>query len=243
MTNNRETWDVRVWRGGAEGGFQSYSVPALASQTVLDVVTFIQRELDPTLSYRFACRVGMCGSCAMTINGAPRWTCRTHMDRVTGDGTLEIAPLRSLPIVKDLVVDLQPFFDKWMAAGGRFVATKTREDPPAAIAPNSKKRQNADAGIECINCAVCYAACEVVALNHDYFGPAAFNRAWTLVNDERDGGNRARLDIAGGPGGCVNCHSQQGCATYCPNGLNPTASISGLKRASVAAMLGFGGRP
>ena len=77
-------------------------MPQRASQTVLDVVTWIQQNADPTLSYRYACRVGMCGSCAMMVNGQPRWTCRTHVDRVTQDGRLEIAPLRNLPVIKDL---------------------------------------------------------------------------------------------------------------------------------------------
>ena len=74
------TLRVLVWRGSAEGSLQSYEVPRHESQTVLDVVTHIQRALDPTLAYRFACRVGMCGSCAMTVNGVARWTCRTHVD-------------------------------------------------------------------------------------------------------------------------------------------------------------------
>src|SRR5512141_2109203 len=88
---------VRVWRGGAGGGFQSFDVPRTGSQTVLDVVTHIQRHLDPTLAYRFACRVGMCGSCAMTVNGVPRWTCRTHVDKVVGDdGRLQLSPLGNL---------------------------------------------------------------------------------------------------------------------------------------------------
>jgi fumarate reductase iron-sulfur subunit len=76
------TLEVKVWRGGADGGYRSYAVPREESQTVLDVVTHIQRRLDPTLAYRFACRVGMCGSCAMTVNGRPRWTCRTHVSDV-----------------------------------------------------------------------------------------------------------------------------------------------------------------
>lgn len=76
------TLRVQVWRGGTQGSFQSFDVPRHASQTVLDVVTHIQRALDPTLAYRFACRVGMCGSCAMTVNGRARWTCRTHIDLV-----------------------------------------------------------------------------------------------------------------------------------------------------------------
>ena len=80
---------VSVWRGAAEGAFQSFEVPRHESQTVLDVVTHIQRHLEPALAYRFACRVGMCGSCAMTVNGVARWTCRTHVDKVAQDDRLE----------------------------------------------------------------------------------------------------------------------------------------------------------
>ena len=97
---------VGVWRGGESGRFQEYEVPRLESQTVLDVVSYIQRRLDPTLSYRFACRVGMCGSCAMTVNGKPRWTCRTHVAKVAQGDRLEIAPLANLPVVRDLVTDM-----------------------------------------------------------------------------------------------------------------------------------------
>ena len=110
---------VRVWRGGAAGAYQSFEVPRHASQTVLDVVTHIQRSLDPTLAYRFACRVGMCGSCAMTVNGVPRWTCRTHVDTAIKDkGEITIAPLRNLPVIRDLVTDMREFFDKWARARG-----------------------------------------------------------------------------------------------------------------------------
>src|SRR6266404_4181312 len=92
---------VAVWRGAAEGRYQEFDVPRQPSQTVLDVVTHIQRKLDPTLSYRFACRVGMCGSCAMMVNGQPRWTCRTHVAKVALEDRLELAPLANRPVVKD----------------------------------------------------------------------------------------------------------------------------------------------
>src|ERR671914_1173405 len=104
------TLRVRVWRGQESGEYQEFEVPRLESQTVLDVVTHIQRHLDPTLAYRFACRVGMCGSCAMTVNGKARWTCRTNVSVVEQDGRLEIGPLHNLPVVKDLAVDMAPFF-------------------------------------------------------------------------------------------------------------------------------------
>ena len=135
------TLQVRVWRGGESGHFQEFEVPRLESQTVLDVVTHIQRRLDPTLSYRFACRVGMCGSCAMTVNGKARWTCRTHVSVVAEDGNLEIGPLHNLPVVKDLVADMTPFFDKWTQAKGQFQGTLTRKDEFAQVRPDSPERE------------------------------------------------------------------------------------------------------
>ena len=228
---------VEIWRGGAEGTFQRYDVPRRANQTVLDVVTHVQRRLDPTLAYRFACRVGMCGSCAMTVNGRPRWTCRTHVSKVAQDGKLTLAPLANLPVVRDLVVDMAPFFDKWAKAEGKFVPPAEPAKDFAVVPPASAARRAADAGIECIGCGVCYAACEVVAGLPDYLGPAALNRAWTLVNDVRDAGQAQRLAAVAGDAGCHACHSQQGCRTHCPKALNPTAAIAGLKRATTWAAL------
>jgi len=228
---------VAIWRGAATGRFETYRVPQRANQTVLDVVTYVQRVLDPTLSYRFACRVGVCGSCAMTVNGEPRWTCRTHVSRVCSDGRLEIAPLANLPVIKDLAADLAPFFDQWAAAKGRFTPTRTKAEPLAAVRPDSPARQAVDAGIECIGCAVCHAACDVVAWNPDYLGPAPLNRAWTLVNDVRDGDRLGHLAAVAVDAGCHACHSHQSCASHCPVGLNPTRSIVGLKRAVFVAAL------
>jgi fumarate reductase iron-sulfur subunit len=228
---------VSVWRGGADGRYQSYNVPMRQNQTVLDIVTWVQRNLDPTLSYRFACRVGMCGSCAMTVNGRPRWTCRTHVSKVAASGELTIGPLQNLPVIKDLAVDMREFFDKWQQAKGRFVPTKSRADPIDRIAPGSPARIAADAAIECINCGVCYAACDTVRWNPQYLGPAALNRAWTLVNDVRDAANSERLAAVAADGGCHACHSHQSCQEHCPLALNPTASIAALKRRTALAYL------
>jgi len=231
------TLEVKVWRGGADGRFQTFPVPRRDAQTVLDVVTYIQRRLDSTLAYRFACRVGMCGSCAMTVNGQPRWTCRTHVADVARKDTLEIAPLANLPIVRDLVTDMREFFDKWARARAQFQPTKTRRDDFARIEPASPARRAIDTAIECIGCGVCYAACDVVAWNRDYIGPAALNRAWTLVNDARDGDRRERLAAVAGDAGCHACHTHQSCTERCPKHLTPTASIAGLKRATALAAL------
>ena len=230
------TLHVEVWRGGDEGGYQSFQVPRRASQTVLDVVTHIQRHQDATLSYRYACRVGMCGSCAMQVNGVARWTCRTHVSKVSADGRLQLAPLSNLPIVKDLVVNMDSFFEKMQAARGRFVGEHTRHEPVAAVKPDSAQRKEADAGIECIGCGVCYSSCDVVSWRPAYLGPAALNRAWTLVNDVRDV-DGLRLAAVAGDAGCHSCHTQGSCTLRCPKHLSPTASIAGLKRATARAAM------
>jgi len=238
VANTGETIKVQLRRGNEEDShYEEYEVPALESQTVLDVVTWIQRNLQPDLSYRFACRVGMCGSSAVTVNGKPRWTCRTHVSKVMEDNHITIEPLRNMPVIKDLACDLSEFFVKWTRAKGQFVPTKTRDDDIEIISPKDKSRREANDGIECINCGVCYASCDVVEDDPIYLGPAALNRAWTLVNDARDGGYLERLKAVTQEGGCQSCHSQQGCSTYCPNTLNPTRSIAGLKRASAVATL------
>ena len=117
--DREEMLKVEIWRGRDDGALRTYHVPRRESQTVLDVVTWVQRNEEPALAYRFACRVGMCGSCAMQVNGKPRWTCRTHVSRVAEDGHLRIEPLANLPRIKDLATDMAPFFEKWQDARGR----------------------------------------------------------------------------------------------------------------------------
>jgi fumarate reductase iron-sulfur subunit len=229
------TLQVSIWRGSEQGGFVRYQVPRQASQTVLDVVTYVQRHLEAGLAYRYACRVGMCGSCAMTVNGVARWTCRTHVAKVATADALEIAPLSNLPVVKDLVTDMREFFDKWARARGTFEGSATRHDDFARVEPASPQRRQVDAGIECIGCGVCYASCDVVAWRPEFLGPAALNRAWTLVNDTRDNGQTARLRAVAGDAGCHACHTQGSCAERCPKHIAPTAAIAGLKRVTARA--------
>ena len=221
---------VNIWRGGEYGKLVTYQLPLRDNQTVLDIVSEVQRQHEPGLAYRFSCRVGVCGSCAMTVNGSPRWTCRTHVNKVVEDGTLTIEPLRNLPRIKDLVCDLEPFIDTWEKAGAPFQPTLSRTDPPAKVNPDSKTRRLADANLQCINCAVCYSACDVVNWNRRYIGPAGLNRAWTLVNDVRHAEPEVTFDKAFAESGCGSCHSHGNCTRYCPIELTPSESIAGLKR-------------
>jgi fumarate reductase iron-sulfur subunit len=179
----------------------------------------------------------MCGSCAMTVNGVPRWTCRTHVDKVAAKDRLEIGPLRNLPVIRDLVTDMGAFFDKWARAKGQFTGGRTKRDDFAAIPPSSEERAQIDAGIECIGCAVCYSSCDVVTWNPDYLGPAALNRAWTLVRDQRVTNNPDRLRAVAGDAGVHSCHTHMSCTERCPKNISPTAGIAGLKRAILKSAL------
>jgi fumarate reductase iron-sulfur subunit len=154
---------------------------------------------------------------------------------VAEGGKLEIGPLHNLPVVKDLVTDMAPFFDKWSRAKGEFRGSRTRKDDFARVTPESTERKLVDEAIECIGCGVCYSSCDVVTWRPDYLGPAALNRAWTLTNDVRDVDQRARLQAVAGDAGCHACHTHMSCTDRCPKLLSPTKSIAGLKRLVLSA--------
>jgi fumarate reductase iron-sulfur subunit len=213
----------------------AYWVPRVEKMTVLDALVYIQRHLDRSLAFRYACRLGMCGTCTVMVNGVPRWACRTSVERLGGE-TIRIAPLRFLPVIKDVLVDYKPFFAKYRAAQGYFVPGVERTEA-APISPVSRERQAIDPHLECITCGACYASCTMLGHDPEYLGPAALNRAYTLVRDSRDGARHERLAAVGGEHGCWRCHSLFNCTEVCPKRLSPTRAIQGLKRAIVLEWL------
>jgi fumarate reductase iron-sulfur subunit len=228
-------WSIEVYRCDPEQSLQGhmvpYRVPRIERKTILDALVYIQRHHDRSLAFRYACRLGMCGTCTVMVNDVPRWACRTSIERLGGE-TIRIAPLRFLPVVKDVLVDYEPFFTKYRAAQSYFVP---RQEPTEAapISPASRERRAIDPNLECITCGACYASCTMLAHDAEYLGPAALNRAYTLVRDSRDGLRRGRLAAVGGEHGCWRCHSLFNCTEVCPKHLSPTRAIQGLKRAIV----------
>jgi fumarate reductase iron-sulfur subunit len=214
-----------------DGRMVSYQVPRLEKMTVLDALVYIQRHHDRSLAFRYACRLGMCGTCTVMVNGVPRWACRTSIERLQA-GVIRVAPLSYFPVIKDVLVDYEPFFAKYRAAQAAFIPREERAEV-APIAPQSRERRAIDPNLECITCGACYASCTMLAHDADYLGPAALNRAFTLVRDSRDGSRRERLAAVGGEHGCWRCHSLFNCTEVCPKHLSPTRAITGLKRAIV----------
>jgi fumarate reductase iron-sulfur subunit len=225
-------WSIDVSRfdpqQDAAARLVNYRVPRIDKMTVLDALAYIQRHHDRSLAFRFACRLGMCGTCTVMVNGIPRWACRTSLARL-GTEHVQITPLRYLPVIKDVMVDYAPFVDKYRTAMPFFEAAPEAHDT-ALISPTSRERRAIDPQLECITCGACYASCNMLSHDPDYLGPAALNRAFTLVRDSRDTARAERLAAVGGEHGCWRCHSLYNCTEVCPKHISPTQAIKGLKR-------------
>jgi fumarate reductase iron-sulfur subunit len=231
VTEPRPVRRFRVARrhGAGRPRYAVYEVPEGARMTVLDALLHIHRRLDRGLAFRYACRAGMCGTCGVTVNGVPRLACSTRLSAVPG-GAVTVEPLRHLPVIQDLVVDMAPFFDAWRAVQPQFVPAAPGTEPRASLGPDSPERRLIDRHRECISCGICYAACDVVGMHPGFLGPAAMTRALCLVADSRGAGRDERLRVLDAAGGCWRCHAHNTCAEVCPKGLDPAAAIAELKR-------------
>lgn len=222
---------------GRSERWQTFEVEAGADTTVLDALVAAQRGQDPTLAFRYACRVGMCGSCAVVVNGRERWACRTRLSSLEA-GTVSIRPLYHFPLLRDLVVDMSPFTARLRAIGGALMPAAEAE-AYALIPAGSVERREIDAAIECIGCGMCVSACTMVAHNERFSGPAALNRAFTLLRDSRDTGHETRWSVLLADDGLARCHGQGNCTEVCPMGLAPTSSIVRLRQLATRKLLGL----
>ena len=227
----------RVRRGGEAGDpqerYQTYAITPRPRMTVLDALTSIQSEQDASLGFRYSCRVGMCGTCALRVNGRPRWACRTLITELGESVTLE--PLANFPLIRDLAVDMTPFSDGLKRVRAWAEPTEAAASAPARILPSSRERVRIDPHIECITCGICYSACSMLGHDPAFLGPAALNRAYTLVCDSRDAASAERLAEVSGEQGIWRCHSQFNCTEACPKGISPATAIQGLKRQAAAS--------
>jgi succinate dehydrogenase / fumarate reductase iron-sulfur subunit len=203
-----------------------YAVLVKPKMSVLDALFEILEHQEGTLGFRYSCRAEMCGSCAIVINGRERLACGTRLN--TLGKTITVEPLRAMPIIKDLVVDMEPFFSKYAAIQPYFVGDGTTE--PAVISPESRLRQGIDPQLDCITCGACFSACPIVATNPHYLGPAALNRAYTLVGDVRDTAANSRLATVTGEDGIYCCRNAASCIEVCPAGIEPLFSIQRLRK-------------
>lgn len=231
----RQTITLRVRRsepGVSAPRWAVWDVPLEDRATVLDALFYALRTHDRSLAFRCACRAAMCGSCAMVVNGSERLACKTPLASL-GRGPIRVEPLRNLPVIKDLVVDLEPFFDKY-----RRVEPWVRVHPhlaePVVVPPDDPARVAIGEGLDCISCGACYSACPMVAADPDYLGPMQLLRVFNVLADEREApmATHERAE-AFGRHGIWRCHGIAECTRVCPKGLDPARAIRRLKRGAL----------
>ena len=215
----------------ADPTVQEYEVPITPDWVILDALNYIKDDLDGTLSYRWSCRMGICGSCGMMVNGEPKLTCATFVAEYA-PGPVRIEPLKNFPIIRDLTIEMSDFM------------TKLKNVKPWIIRKNDKPVEEGEylqtpAELEtykqfsmCINCMLCYSACPVYGLDSAFSGPAVIALAQRYNLDSRDEGAGERLDALSGHEGMWGCTFVGECTQVCPKHVDPAGAIQQYKVAA-----------
>jgi len=207
---------------------QEYSLDVQKGTTVLDCLNEIKWTKDGTVTFRRSCRSGICGSCAMTINGVNNLACEVQA-LALGSSTVTVEPLRGFPVIKDLVVVIDPLV-RGLLAVNPYLITKTPPPTDQERFQSPQERARLDGLYECILCGACTSSCPSFWADKDYIGPHAFLKAYRFVADSRDEGAREHLEPLNDKHGLWRCHTIFNCVEACPKDLNPTKAISELKK-------------
>jgi fumarate reductase iron-sulfur subunit len=207
--------------------FQSYEVPCLPDYVVLDALNAIKDDIDPTLSHRWSCRMGVCGSCGMLVNGRPVLTCNAFVRNYTG--TIRVEPLANFPIVRDLIVELDGFVHKIQSVKPWIIRKIEKDATLGTYLQSPAQLDEFKQFSMCINCALCYAACPVLANEPGFVGPAAIALAHRYNLDSRDEGNRERFDVLNAHDGVWACSYANECSQVCPKHVDPAMAINQAK--------------
>jgi fumarate reductase iron-sulfur subunit len=223
----------------SEATFDEFEVPCPKDWVVLDGLNHIKDQIDGTLAYRWSCRMGICGSCGMTVNGEPKLTCATFLTEYA-PGPVRVEPLRNFPVIRDLIVDIGDFMRKLVTVKPWIV--RDEERPLAA----GEYRQTPDEMEEykqysmCINCMLCYSACPIYGLDPKFLGPAAIALAQRYNLDNRDQGSGARMEVLSEHEGIWGCTFVGECTKVCPKHVDPAGAIQRYKlTAALESMKSF----
>ena len=214
-----------------EPTFQSYDVPYRKDWVVLDALNYVKDHIDGSLSFRWSCRMGVCGSCGMMVNGTPKLTCAVPLSDYESK-PIRIEPLQFFPILRDLVVDISSFLSKLSSVKPWIIRD---DETPSTEAEYSQTPAELDIYKQfsmCINCMLCYSACPVVGLEPEFTGPAAIALAQRYNLDSRDQGAAERLAVLDNHEGMWGCTLVGECTEVCPKNVDPAGAIQLYKVAS-----------
>ncbi len=235
-----ETFDAtfRIKRANPEGNenhgpgeeyWEEFTVNCLATDRVLDALHKIKWEVDGTLNFRRSCAHGVCGSDAMRINAKNRLACATLIKDLNPARTITVEPIAGLPVLKDLTVDMEPFFASYREIMPFLMTTGPTPEKERLQSPED--RAKFDDTTKCILCAACTTACPVFWTDGQYFGPQAIVGAHRFIFDSRDEGQWERLEILNDKAGVWKCRTAFNCTEACPRGIEVTKAISDVKNA------------
>jgi succinate dehydrogenase / fumarate reductase iron-sulfur subunit len=222
-------------KDSTEARWEEYTVTYEGENlTVLEGLFHIQEKFDGSLAFRFCCRASICGSCAMYINGAYRLACQTNVKHLDTD-LITVEPMPHLPLVKDMVVNMDAFFQKYEYIMPWLI--RNSPDPEKEINQSPEDRKLIDMPIDCILCGCCYSSCPSAWGEENYMGPAALLKAHRFEVDSRDEAGKERMKRWNSERGIYRCHTIMNCAEACPKELNPTEGIQSLKKTAVRRIL------
>jgi fumarate reductase iron-sulfur subunit len=217
-----------------EPTFDEYQVPLRKDWAVLDGLNYIKDELDGTLSYRWSCRMGICGSCGARVNGEPKLTCGTFLTDYA-PGPVRIEPLANFPIIRDLVVELTDFMHKLGTVKPWLIRDEEQPVEAGEYLQTPAELEDFKQYSMCINCMLCYSACPVYGLDSNFIGPAAIALAQRYNLDSRDEGDDQRLTVLSQPEGVWGCTFVGECSRACPKGVDPAGAIQRYKLTAAMA--------
>ncbi len=212
----------------SEATFDEYEVPCPREWVVLDGLNHIKDEIDGTLSFRWSCRMGICGSCGMTVNGEPKLTCATFLTDYQ-PGPVRVEPLRNFPVIRDLVIGMDDFLDKLSSVKPWLVRDDEKPLEEGEYLQTPAELDEYKQYSMCINCMLCYAACPVYGLEPEFIGPAAIALAQRYNLDSRDHGAAERMDVLSEHSGIWGCTFVGECSRVCPKNVDPAGAIQRYK--------------
>jgi fumarate reductase iron-sulfur subunit len=207
---------------------QSYTIPYRDDMVVLDALSYIKSYVDGSLTFRWSCRMGICGSCGMTVNGTPTLTCASFL-RDFYPGEVVVEPLASFPVIRDLVIDMTDFMQKLSAIKPWIIRTHEQSVSEGTYLQTPAQLEEYDQYSACINCMLCYAACPVYAMEPAFLGPAAIALGRRYNLDSRDQGGIERLRVLATSHGIWDCTFVGECSVVCPKNVDPAKAIQQTK--------------
>ncbi|MEM4540573.1 MAG: succinate dehydrogenase iron-sulfur subunit [Archaeoglobaceae archaeon] len=211
--------------------FRDYRVPIDNYTRVLEALIWIKENLDPTLNFRYSCRMAMCGSCGMIINNKPRLACKTFVKDLEAD-CIVIKPLRKFKVIRDLVVDMDEFFVKHRTVKPYLIRRdlEEQENPTKFYLQTEKELQEFIQYAYCIMCGLCSSSCPIFRVDGDYLGPQALAQAYRYIADSRDQGFKERAKIIDSEIGFWRCHFAGECSEACPKSVEPAEAIQRMRQ-------------